>query len=167
MLSSAMEKVLNDQINAELDSFYIYLSMAAYAESINLEGFASWMRIQAQEEMGHAMKIYDFIHERDGRVTLQKLGKPPSDWANLKAMVEAAHAQERDITEKIDQIVNQAVKEKDHATNAFMQWFVTEQVEELATINTLLNQLELIDGAPGGLFLLDQEMSKRQDEDEE
>ena len=161
MITSEIEKALNQQINAELESFYVYLSMVAYMESINLLGFASWMRLQAEEEMVHAMKIYDFVHERDGRVSLESIPKPPSEWKDATEVFQSAYRQEEEITEKINVIVDMALRVSDHATHTFMQWFVTEQVEELATVNAIIQKLKLIEGAPGGLFLLDQEMSKR------
>ncbi|HSR52193.1 MAG TPA: ferritin [Acidobacteriota bacterium] len=167
MLSDKMEKELNKQVNAELESFYIYLSMAAYMESIDLLGFAHWMRQQADEEMEHAMKIYDYIHERDGRVVLQKIGAPPSDWEGVAAAFKSAYEQEVAISKKIDKIVDLAIKEADHATHSFMQWFVNEQVEEVATVKTIIQKLKLIDGAAGGLFLLDREMGQRQGHEHE
>ncbi|HSR69583.1 MAG TPA: ferritin [Acidobacteriota bacterium] len=161
MLSDKMEKELNKQVNAELESFYVYLSMASYMESVDLLGFAHWMREQADEEMSHAMKIYDYIHERDGRVVLGEIAAPPSQWDGVGAVYKAAYEQEVSISRKIDKIVDLAIKEADHATHSFMQWFVNEQVEEVATVKTIIQKLKLIDGAPGGLFLLDREMGQR------
>lgn len=162
MLSNKMEKELNKQVNAELESFYVYLSMASYMESVDLLGFAHWMRQQADEEMSHAMKIYDYIHERDGRVVLEKIAAPPSQWDGVGAVYKSAYDQEVAISQKIDRIVDLAIKEADHASHSFMQWFVNEQVEEVATVKTIIQKLKLIEGAPGGLFLLDREMGQRQ-----
>ena len=156
-----MEKALNTQVNAELQSFYAYLSMTAYLQSINLPGVSNWMRVQAHEEMDHAMKIYDFVHERDGRVTLHTVPKPDQEWKNLMALFQAAYGQEEDIGRKIDALVDLAIKEGDHATHTFLQWFVTEQVEELAIVNDIIQKLKLIENAPGGLFFLDQDLGKR------
>lgn len=161
MLSKKMEEALNRQVNAELESFYIYLSMAAYFQSINLDGFASWMRAQAQEEMAHGLKIYDYVHEREGRVTLAKIGEPPKEWEKLEAAFRAAYDHEVEISRKIDKLVDLSIKESDHATHNFLQWFVSEQVEEIATVKGIIDKLRLLDNAPGGLFLLDREMGER------
>ena len=161
MLSEKMEEALNNQINAEVQSFYEYLSMASYLQSIDLAGISHWMHTQAQEELGHAMKIYAFIHERNGRVVLQSLAKPGTDYQDVMAVFKAALNQEEAISTKINKIVDLAIKEADHATHAFMQWFVSEQVEEVASAHAIIQKLKLIENAPGGLFLLDQELGKR------
>lgn len=164
MLSKRMEQALNGQINAELEAFYKYLSMAAYFEATNLLGFAFWMRKQADEEMAHAMRIYDFIHERDGRVVLESIKAPQLDWSSAMDAFVSAYDHERVISDKINKIVDLAIKESDHATHTFLQWFVSEQVEEVATVNTIVQKLRLIEGAPGGLFMLDQELGQRPEE---
>ncbi len=161
MLSEKMEEALNNQINAELQSFYDYLSMASYLQSIDLSGISHWMHMQAQEELGHAMKIYEFVHERNGRIVLQSLGKPGTDYQDVMAVFTAALNQEEAITRKINEIVDLAIQEADHATHTFMQWFVSEQVEEVASAHAIIQKLKLIGEAPGGLFLLDQELGKR------
>ena len=161
-----MEEALNTQINAELQSFYTYLSMAAFIESIDLPGTAGWMRAQAQEELSHALKIYDFVHERNGRVLLQAIPEPETQWQDVMEVFRASLEQEEDISRKIDKIVDLAIREADHATHTFMQWFVTEQVEEVATVHAIIQKLKLIENAPGGLFLIDQELGKRTGEGE-
>ena len=161
MLSEKMQGALNAQINAEYYSSYLYLSMAAHCQAINLEGFASWLRIQADEEMIHAMKIYDFVLERGGRVDLTAIEAPPTEWESPLAIFEATYAHEQYVTERINKLVDLAIAESDHATNAFLQWFVNEQVEEEASADAVLQKLRLMADAPGGLFMLDQEMGQR------
>jgi ferritin len=161
MLSKKMQEALNSQINAEYYSSYLYLSMSAHCKAINLEGFASWLRVQAQEEMVHAMKFFDFILERGGRVSLTALEGPPTEWASPTAIFEATLKHERYVTDRINKLVDLALAESDHATNAFLQWFVNEQVEEEASADAVLRKLVLMADAPGGLFMLDQQLGQR------
>ncbi len=156
-----MEEALKKQLNAELYSSYLYLSMAAYYESIDLMGFGHWMRIQAQEELFHAMKFYDFIIERGGRVTLAPIEGPPTNWDTPNAPFEQAYKHEMMVTGLINDLVNLAIEEKDHATNNFLQWFVKEQVEEEASANEVMQKLKLTGGEGNGLLMLDQELSSR------
>jgi ferritin len=135
--------------------------MSAYFQSINLPGFANWMRVQAQEELVHAMKFYDFINERGGRVTLQKIDSPPTKWASPLDVFENTYKHEQKVTGLINDLVNLAVGEKDHATNIFLQWFVTEQVEEEASADEVVQKLKLVGKDSGGLFMLDGEMGQR------
>ncbi len=161
MLSPKMEAALNNQINAEYYSSYLYLSMAAYYDSINLQGFANWMRIQNQEEMFHTMKFFDFVAERGARVTLTAVEAPQTDWESPLAAFEATLAHEQHVTSLVNKLVDLAVEESDHATNNFLQWFVAEQVEEEATADGILQQLRLMKDAPGGLFMMDRELRQR------
>ncbi|MBE9468706.1 MAG: ferritin [Bacteroidetes bacterium] len=161
MLNKKIETELNKQVNAELYSAYFYLSMSAYLESINLSGFAHWMRIQAEEEQFHAMKIFDFINERGGRITLTEIRKPKTEWENVISVAEEIYEHEQIVTNLINNIVDVAIEEKDHATNNFLQWFVAEQVEEESNSENLLNQLKMFDGKGHGLFMLDKELSNR------
>lgn len=161
MLSKKIEDALNEQINTELFSSYQYLSMAAYFRSVHLEGFAHWVRVQSSEEYEHAMKIFEYIDERDGRVVLQELRKPPSTWDSTLAAVECAFQHEQELTQTISELVNLANSEKDYATNAFLQWFVSEQVEEEAVTRQVLNQLQLVGDAAPPLFFLDQKLGLR------
>ena len=161
MLSEKMQESLNSQINAEYYSSYLYLSMAAHCEVLNLQGFAGWLRIQADEEMIHTMKIYDFVLERRGRVVLSVIEAPPSEWETPLAIFEATFAHEQYVTQRINKLVDLAIAESDHATNAFLQWFVNEQIEEEANADMVLQKLRLMAEAPGGLFMLDQEMAQR------
>ena len=161
MIGKKMEKALNEQINAELYSAYLYLSMVAYFESVNLTGFATWMRAQTQEEIVHAMKMYDFINERGGRVILKAIETPPSEWDSALAAFEAAYAHEQIVTGLINDLVNLAVEEKDHATNSFLQWFVNEQVEEETSADNVVKNLKMAQNAPGALFMIDRELGQR------
>ncbi len=161
MISPKIEEEFNKQINEELFSYYIYQSMAAYFTSINLNGFASWMSVQAQEEMLHAMKFYNHIHERDGRVKLHAIAEPQFEWKSPLDAFEGALAHERHITGRIHELVNLSLGEKDHASHAFLQWFVNEQVEEEASAKEIIDQLKLVGDSKGGMFMLDREMATR------
>jgi ferritin len=161
MISKKMEEALNGQVNAELYSAYLYLSMESYFKSLDLNGFANWMRVQTQEEIVHVMKIYDFINERGGRILLQAIEGPPTQWDSPRAVFEAAYAHEQKVTGLINALVDLAIKEKDHATHTFLQWFVNEQVEEEASADTIIQQLKMMESAPGGLFMLDRELAQR------
>lgn len=161
MLNKRMEKAINSQINAEIYSSYLYLSMSAYFESSSLSGFASWMRSQAQEEMVHAMKFYDYVNERGGRVILSPIEAPPSEWESPVAVFDATYRHEQKVTGLINDLVDLAIEEKDHATNNLLQWFVSEQVEEEASASAVLNKAKLTGDAPGGLFMLDRELGAR------
>lgn len=161
MISKKMEDALNEQVNAEIYSAYLYLSMESYFKSQNLNGFANWMRIQTQEEVLHAMKIYDFINERGGRVTLKAIEGPPTEWDSALAVFQAAYGHEQKVTGLINDLVDLAIKEKDHATNSFLQWFVNEQVEEEASADEIVQQLKMMENAPGGMFMLDRELGQR------
>jgi len=161
MLKPKIEQALNDQINAELYSSYLYLSMAAWFEDQNLPGMAGWMQLQSREEYGHAMKFFGYIQERNGRVRLAQIDAPKLDWESPLNVFEEALAHEQYITDRIDQLVNLAVDEKDHATNNFLQWFVTEQVEEEATVTQIVDKLKVIGDNPVARFMVDRELAQR------
>lgn len=161
MISNKMKDALNDQLGAETYSAYLYWQMSAWFEGINMPGFANWMRVQAQEEMTHAMKFYSFLVERGGNVVLQAIDAPASEWDSALAIFEAAYKHECYISSRINDLVNLAIEEKDHATNAFLQWFVNEQVEEEASADGVVQKLKLMGDAPGGMFMMDQEMAAR------
>ena len=161
MLSEKMENALNGQLNAEMYSGYMYLSMNAYFKSINLDGFANWMHYQAQEELTHAMKFYDFIISRGGRVKLAEIDAPPNTWDSPLAVFEATLKHEQKVTGLINDLVEMALAEHDHASNIFLQWFVSEQVEEEENVGGVLEQLKLMGEAKGGLFMMDRELAKR------
>ena len=156
-----MEYALNEQVNAELYSAYLYLSMESYFKAQNLNGFANWMRVQTQEEVTHAMKIYDFINERGGRVILKAIERPQTEWDSALAVFNAVYEHEQKVTSLINDLVDLAIKEKDHATNSFLQWFVNEQVEEEASADGIVQQLKMMENAPGGMFMLDRELGQR------
>lgn len=161
MLNEKMEKALNSQINAEYYSSYLYLSMAAYFESVNLPGFANWTRVQAQEELSHAMKIFDFICERGGRAALDAIEKPPAEWESPLDAFEAVYKHECYISGRINDLVSLSLEEKDHASNNMLQWFVAEQVEEEASADGILQQLIRVGDDGPGIYLIDQELAKR------
>ncbi|MFW6154588.1 MAG: ferritin [Planctomycetota bacterium] len=160
-LDKKMQTALNDQINAEMYSAYLYMAMAADFEANNLPGFGTWMMVQAQEEMTHARKIYDYINERGGRVTLKIIDQPPSEWETPLAAFQAAYEHEQLVTSKIHALVDTATSLKDHPTVNFLQWFVAEQVEEEASADEIVQQLTLMAEAPGALFMLDRELGRR------
>lgn len=161
MLKEKILKALNKQINTELFSSYEYLAMSAYFKEENLDGFAHWFRIQSQEEYAHATKIYDYIHRANSKVTLEKIDAPKANWKNTLEVFEETYAHEQKVTKAIDEIVNLAIEEKDHATNNFLQWFVSEQVEEESTALNILEKVRLIGDNKNGLFLLDRELGQR------
>jgi ferritin len=161
MISKTMEKALNEQVNAELYSAYLYLSMEAYFKSLNLNGFANWMMVQTQEEVSHAMKIYGFIDERGGRITLKAIEGPKTEWDSPLSVFKAVYEHEQKVTSLINDLVDLAIEEKDHATNSFLQWFVNEQVEEESSADQLVQQFKMMEKAPGGMFMLDRELAQR------
>lgn len=156
-----MEKALNGQINAELFSSYLYLAMSAWYNGKGMGGFANWMRQQAQEEMFHAIKFYDFVGARGGQVVLEGIAKPAATWKTSIEVFQATLAHEQKVTGLINNLINQALEERDHATNNFLQWFVSEQVEEEANATAILDKLKMIGKETGGLFALDQELAQR------
>jgi len=162
MIKKKVEKALNDQINEELFSAYLYLSMSAWFESQNLRGFGRWMQVQAKEEVGHAMKLYGFIHERGGTVELKEIKGPSKKFQSPLAAFEAAYKHEQHISGCIDKLTNLAIQEGDHATQIFLQWFVNEQVEEEASADEVVQKLKLAGTHTGALFMLDRELGARQ-----
>jgi len=158
MLSEKMTEALNAQLNMELQAYYTYLSMAAFFEDQSLKGFSTWMFHHSEEEMAHAMKIYDYIYERRGRVKLSGLADPPHDWETPLAAIETAMVHEQKVTASIHQLVKLAREEGDYATDSFLQWFVDEQVEEEAVVDDLIQKLKLIGDFSPGLYLLDREL---------
>jgi ferritin len=161
MLKQKLEKAINKQINAELYSAYLYLSMSAYFESINLGGFANWMRVQAQEEVKHAMKFYDHIVERRGRVMVSAIAAPPTTWRTPLHSFEEAFKHEQKVTAMIDDLADMAAAEKDHAMASMLKWFIDEQVEEELSTDAIVQKLRLIGTNTGGLYMLDHELGER------
>ncbi|MEJ2103704.1 MAG: ferritin [Ignavibacteriaceae bacterium] len=161
MLSKKMQDALNNQLNEELFSSYLYLSIAAHFEEKNLKGFANWFKIQSSEEYGHAMKFYGFIVQTGGVVKLKQIGAPKTSWKSVMEAFKDTLAHEKKITGLIHKLVDLAMQSKDYATNNFLQWFVTEQVEEEATVEEILHKLEMIGDNKGGLYMLDRELGAR------
>ncbi len=156
-----VQDALNDQINAELYSAYLYFSMSSFFKSKNLIGFANWMQVQAQEELTHALKMYNFVVDRGGRVIMETIAKPPSEWDSALAVFEETLKHEQGVTERINKLVDLAIKESDHSTNNMLQWFVAEQVEEEASVDEILQKLKLIGDHGTGVFMIDQQMGGR------
>lgn len=161
MLNSTVQQALNDQVQKELHSAYIYLSMAAYFEAENLTGAAHWMRSQASEEQAHAMKIFDFIIDRGGRVTLQAIDAPPADFASPLAVFQASYAHEQKVTKSIHDLYALAVKEGDYPTQVMLQWFIDEQVEEEKNASAIMAQLQMVGDSPAALFMIDRQLAAR------
>jgi len=160
MLDQTMEEALNKQVNRELFAGYLYLSAATYYQSVDLPGFANWMEVQYREEVTHAQRIYNYIHERGGRVRLQPIEGPPTDWENPGQPLEAAYGHEQKVTAWINDLMNMAIELRDHATVNFLQWFVEEQVEEEDNTSALVNRYKLAEGG-NGLFMMDKELGAR------
>jgi len=162
MISEKLQKAINEQIIAELESWYLYLSMAAYFESNNLKGFAHWMRLQAEEEKGHAYKLYDHMIDRGGRVVLTAISAPQVDFKSVEDVFKRTLDHERMVTARINKLNELALGEKDFAASAHLQWFVSEQVEEEATAEHILNQIRMVESKPGSLFYIDRHVGKRE-----
>jgi ferritin len=161
MLNKTIQDAMNEQIKNELYSAYLYLSMSAYCESINLPGFANWMRMQEQEEKIHAMKFYDFIHERGGRVVLQAIDQPPAEFGSPLDVFEKTLEHEQKVTAMINDLYALAVQERDYASQIFLQWFITEQVEEEDSATQVIETLKMIGDSHHGLLMLDRELAGR------
>ena len=163
MIKPSVQKALNDQIKHELSSAYVYLAVSAYCDRKGLPGFAHWMRAQSKEEMEHAMKIFDFISDRGGVVQLQTVEGPAADFGSPVDIAEKALHHEQKVTGYINDLYALALKEDDYATQALMQWFVTEQVEEEKNANLLIDQLKMAGDNRSALLMLDMELGKRQE----
>jgi ferritin len=163
MISKKMQDALNEQINAELYSAYLYLAMAAELEANNLKGMANWMEVQAKEETEHAKRLYDFVNDRGGRVTLKAIGAPPAEWKSPAAAFQAAYEHEQKVTAMIHNLVDVARGEKDKAAEVMLAWFVDEQVEEEAQTSEIAEKLKMIKESANGLFMMDNALGKRED----
>lgn len=161
MIGQKMEKALNEQINAELHSAYLYLSMAAYFHSIGMDGMAQWMKVQEMEEKSHAMKFFQHIIDRQGRVSLTAIPEPQFEWSSPLEAFEAAYKHEQYITGRINNLVKLAAEENDNAAGIMLQWFVTEQVEEEANAAKICDQLKRISNSGSGLIMMDHQLGKR------
>ena len=162
MVNTAVEDAINRQLNAELDSAYLYLSMSAHFASEGLPGFAQWMRVQAREELGHAMRFFDHLVDRGGRVRLSALEQPTSEFGSPMAVFEQVLEHERAITASIHALHDQAVKEGDHACQPLLLWFISEQVEEEKSAAQIVDQLRMLGDQKGPLLFLDRHLGKRQ-----
>jgi len=162
MIPKEIQNALNKQLNLELYSAYYYLSIAAYLEDKKFDGMAAFFKVQAQEELGHAMKFFNYIAETGGRVILESISKPQTDYKNIEEIFQIALNHEKHVTQSIHNIVDGAIKEKDHATKVFLDWFVNEQVEEEATMDKYLHMAKMIGENPQGLFMLNAELGKAQ-----
>jgi len=167
MLTQKLQDALNEQINKEFFAEYLYLSMSAYLESIEMEGFANYFNVQAQEEHFHAMKMFNFVHDKGGRVILKSLKEPRSEFSSVMDVIEESLVQEKFVTRSINELMDIAIKENDHSVRSFLEWYVDEQVEEEATISKLLAKLRLINGEGLGLVTLDSQMGMREYQQEE
>jgi ferritin len=156
-----MEDALNEQINKEMYSAYLYLSMAAHSSHRGLPGFANWFMVQYNEEMEHAMRIYHYVNDQGGKVTLKKIEKPLSSFKDPMDMFQKTLKHEQFITKSINDLVDLAIREKDHATQIFLQWFVTEQIEEEGNDNDIIAKLKLAGSKGNGLFMIDKELAAR------
>jgi ferritin len=165
MLSQKLQAALNDQINAELGSAYTYLAMAAYFEERNLQGSARWMRRQAREEVSHAMKIFDFVHDRDGQVTLAAVAQPPARSGTTVEVWEQVLKQEQGVTARIHKLYALAAAENDYSTQTMLQWFINEQVEEEKTAKAILEQARMIGPSSSAIYFLDRHLGKEAGEE--
>jgi ferritin len=161
MINKKIQTAFNGQINAETYSAYLYWSMSAALETMGLHGFAHWMRVQAGEELGHAKKFYGQLIERGGVVTLKAIDAPPTEWSSVAEMFKDALKHEQEVTGLIHNLMALTHAEKDYAAAIFLQWFVTEQVEEEANATEVLQRLEMAGDSKGALLMLDKEMGKR------
>ncbi len=161
MISKKMQDAINKQLNAEMYSAYLYLSMASQFEKMNLSGCATWMKMQAQEEMTHAMKFYGYVIERGGDVELAAIDCPPAEWKSALAIFKDAYKHEQKVTGMINKLVSQARDENDYASEQFLQWFVAEQVEEEASVDDVIKKFEMVGDMKGAMFMLDRGLGQR------
>jgi ferritin len=162
MISKKMADALNGQIQWEMYSGYIYLAMSAHSETLGLKGFANWFMVQYKEEMGHAMKMYKYLQEQGAEVELKAIDQPQKTYPSSLAMFETALEHEQGVTKRINALVDQAIAEKDHATQIFLQWFVTEQIEEEANVQEIIGMLKLVGSQGNGLFMIDRQLGMRE-----
>ena len=164
MISKKIEDAFNDQINAELYSSYIYLSMSACLNSMDLNGMAHWMYVQAKEELEHAMKFAQYIVERGGRVKYKAIEGPQEEWGTALEVFKGAYEHERYVTRRINDLMDLSVSEKDYASQIFLQWFVSEQVEEEGNVDAIIKKMEMMGVGKHGLYMLDKEFGRREDD---
>jgi len=166
MFKQTVQDAINEQINKELHSAYVYLGMSAYCESINLTGFAHWMRMQSSEELSHAMRLFNFVNDRGGKVELRAIDKPPTTYQSPLDVMQQTLEHEQHVTALIEKLYETAVKEQDYATQAQLHWFITEQVEEEKNASAILEQLRMVGENRTALLMLDMELGKRTGEAE-
>jgi ferritin len=159
MISNAMAQRLNGQINKEFYSAYFYMSMSAHSESENLKGVAAWFMAKYDEELVHAMKIYRYLHDQGARIQLEAVEKPPTEYAGVLDMFEKTLSHEQGVTASFNDLVDVALSERDHATNIFLHWFVTEQIEEEATVSDIIGRVKLVGERGEGLFMIDNQLA--------
>ncbi len=160
-MNSKIQQAFNDHVNAELFASYLYLSMANCFTAENLDGMAAWMLAQSDEERGHAAKFMDFINQRSGRVELQQIDRPPHAWATPLDAFQQAYDHECEVSRRIDSLVDLAITEHDHAAVNFLQWFVSEQVEEEASVLAIVDQLKMVANHPMGILMVDGRLGQR------
>lgn len=161
-INDHLQNELNEQVNRELFSGYLYLSLATWFDKRGLSGFSHWMKRQALEEKDHGMKIYEYVYDRDGDITLKQIDEPPTRWETIKEAFNAAYLHEQYITREIHRIMDMARNEKDFATVTFLQWFVTEQVEEEKSVKEILDKIEFLGDNTQGILMLDKELKERE-----
>jgi len=161
MTSKKLQEAINEQIKYELYSAYMYLAMSADCSDRNLTGFASWMRMQAQEEVEHAMRFYDFLIERGGRVELHGIDKPPFEFGSPLEIMEQSLEHERFVTSRINGLYDLAIEEQDRPAQIMLQWFITEQVEEEASIDEIIQRMKMFGADGAALFMLDRDLGTR------
>ena len=167
MLKSMIENALNEQIDNEMSSAHLYLSMAAFFEHEKLPGFASWLKMQSREEFGHGMRIFEYILDRGGRVVLGGIASPPAQFGSPFEVFEQILQHERQVTESIHQLYELAVKERDYPTQTHLHWFINEQVEEERSAEEILDRLRSIESHAHLMFLLDRELGDREPDDDD
>ena len=161
MLNKKMEEAFNAQIASEFYSSHLYLSMSAYSESINLPGFGHWMRLQSDEERAHALRLFEYVHDRGGRVDLREIKRPQTEFHSALEMFELALAHEKEVTQDIYRMYNQAQKADDYASETELQWFIREQVEEEKTAADIVAQLKMVGDQPTALLMMDRYLASR------
>ena len=163
MISEPMRQALSDQLNHEFGSAYLYLSMSAYCSHAGFNGAAHWFKLQHEEEQIHAQKVYDYLIEQDVRIVLTEIGEPPADFESLLGVFEASQTHEAEMTARLNELSDQALGEKDHATYNLLQWFVNEQIEEEASVGAIIAKLRMVADDGYGLLMIDNELGARSD----
>ena len=161
MFTKSLQEAINEQINKELYSAYLYLSMAAYFEGLNFGGFSNWMKIQYQEETGHAMKFFAYLHDRGSTVTLKAIAQPPVKFKAPLEIFKQVLEHEKEVTDSINKLYELALKEKDYPTQSTLQWFINEQVEEEKNATSIIQTLEMAENSPVSIMMVDRQLSAR------